>query len=547
MTTPTPTSGKFAWSTPLSWGAALLFVGFALRFFNYAEDDAFIPMRYALNFWHGDGWVMNPHERVEGCTSPLHLWYVTVLMRGAGPDGALLFSKFLGLAVGVGVLWQTRRLGRFLFPQALWTGDLAALMVGARPEFALSMINGLETGFAALLLTGGAAQWLGECRRGAQGRHGRSALLFLGAALARPELALGFPVLMAVCLARQRTRAEARPLVLYAAVLCSLELLRLRFYGDVLPNTFYAKELPPAQAWPWGMEYITTFALLDSPWMGLGVLGLGLWALHKNGGAGGWAVPILLGMHALFLLRCGGDWMMDGRFVIVIWPLMAALAAGAAGYVWRTAAARRFQRKRVYALTGAGALTALFAWGFAGAFANRAQGIAATLGLRDVRYALAPHPPLQAWMTGNPDGRLAVGRWIQQHALPGQSVLYSEMGMATLQNPFVRFVDIRGLTDRRIARMRGGFRDRGGSQGERTWQDSGRPLGRYVRERRPEWVVLLWDVYQHNKVGADRATDQYVPTGTFPVTVGACTLTVATWRRRDIVEGRGAAQEPQTR
>lgn len=529
------TPRQIPWASLVFWGAALLFVGYALRFFNYAEDDAFIPMRYARNFWHGDGWVMNPHERVEGCTSPLHLWYVTALMGWAGPDRALLFSKFLGLGVGVGVLWQTRRLGRLLWPGAVLAGDLAALLVGARPEFALSMINGLETGFATLLLTGAVAQWLRECRCDDHAGHGRSAFLFLGAALARPELTPAFPVLMAArLLARQGGRAGARPFALYTAALCLLETARLLFYGDVLPNTFYAKQLPPVQGWEWGLGYIATFALPGSLWLTLGVFVGGLWALRRHGGAGGWAVPTLLGMHTLFLLRCGGDWMMDGRFVMVVWPLAATLGAGAAWLAWHAVGTQGVRGKHGLAVAGGCALTACFAWTFANEMAGRAQFLVTVPGLQNVRYALAPHAPLQGWMSGNADGRLAVGRWIAGHAQPGQSVLYSEMGMATLQNPSVSFIDIRGLTDRKIARMRGYFRDRGGVQAERSWQDTSGPLGQYVRQRRPEWVVLLWDVYEPNEAGADRATGQYVPTGTFPVTLGGRVLTVATWRRRDV-------------
>ena len=35
--------------------SAVIFLGYAYCFFNSVEDDTFIPMRYALNFWHGFG------------------------------------------------------------------------------------------------------------------------------------------------------------------------------------------------------------------------------------------------------------------------------------------------------------------------------------------------------------------------------------------------------------------------------------------------------------------------------------------------------------
>jgi len=177
--------------------SALCFFGFAFRFFNYAEDDAFIPMRYAMNFWHGNGWVMNPGERVEGCTSPLQLALVTLVIRCAAPDTALLLSKVFGLALGLAVLWQAQRLTRALFPAAPWLCALVPLLIAIRPDFAASMINGLETGLATLLVTGGMAAFVRASREDSAVWQRRAAFWFLGAALARPELSLTFPLLLA--------------------------------------------------------------------------------------------------------------------------------------------------------------------------------------------------------------------------------------------------------------------------------------------------------------------------------------------------------------
>ena len=80
--------------------AIVVFIVLALRFFNYTEDDVFIPMRYALNFWRGHGWVMNSGERVNGCTSPAQLWYLTLLLRFVSPNVAVVISKYVGLAPG---------------------------------------------------------------------------------------------------------------------------------------------------------------------------------------------------------------------------------------------------------------------------------------------------------------------------------------------------------------------------------------------------------------------------------------------------------------
>lgn len=60
------------------------------------------------------------------------------------------------------------------------------------------------------------------------------------------------------------------------------------------------------------------------------------------------------------------------------------------------------------------------------------------------------------------------------------------------------------------------------------------PLGRYLHGRRPEWVALVWDVYQGDLNGAGNSSDLYVPAGLFPIYCDGRWLTVATWQRRDI-------------
>ena len=108
------------------------------------------------------------------------------------------------------------------------------------------------------------------------------------------------------------------------------------------------------------------------------------------------------------------------------------------------------------------------------------------------------------------------------------------MGLATVTNPEVRFLDIRGLTDSTIAHITYCPREINGVQGERLWMVKAQPLGRYLRSRRPEWVALIWDVYRSDLDGAKESNDLYVSAGIFPIYCDGRRLTVATWRRRDI-------------
>ena len=516
--------------------AVALFVATVCRLFNNVEDDAFIPMRYGLNFWRGAGWVMNPGEHVEGCTSPLHLVLVTFLLRFCSPDQTLWAEKLLGLAIGIAVLVLTWRIGRPLL-SSRWVAGVIPLLIASRPEFAISMTNGLETGLATLLVTAGAAALL-TARRGEGADLRPSAWLFLGAALARPELALTFPLLFLLLMPRGGPRRRGwAALACYCLPLLLCLGLRWLYYGAWVPNTYWAKHLPADIAFAMGLHYLEYFDLFGIPWLSLFFYGLGCFVLVRRQGPARIVLPVVIGLHLLFLLRSGGDWMVDGRFYVIMLPLCAVLWGMALDSLWRLAVRAppgAGAGHRVAAPLLAGTLVAGLAAALGGVSAHNAARLSILAGMHSLTASLGPHAPLEEWRCGNHEGRLAVGRWVAAHARPGQTVLSSEMGLATVTNPAVRFLDIRGLTDSEIARMAGCPREINGIQGERLWMADTQPLGRYLHGRHPEWVALIWDVYQSNLIGVENSNDLYVPAGVFPIYCDGRWLRVATWRRRDI-------------
>ena len=516
--------------------AVALFVGTVCRLFNNVEDDAFIPMRYGLNFWRGAGWVMNPGEHVEGCTSPLHLVLVTSLLRFCSPGQTLWAQKILGIGIGAAVLVLTWRIGRHLLPRR-WVAGVIPLLIASRPEFALSMTNGLETGLATLLVTEGVAALL-TAGRGEDVDLRPSAWLFLGAALARPELALTFPLLFLLLMPRGGPRREGWvALACYCLPLLLGLGLRWLYYGALVPNTYWAKHLPPDIAFAMGLHYLEYFDLFGIPWLSLFFYGIGCLVLVRRQGPERIVLPVVIGLHLLFLLRSGGDWMVDGRFYVIMLPLCAVLWGVALDFLWRLAVrapAGAGAGHRVAAPLLAGILAAGLAAELGGVSEHSAARLASLAGMHSLTASLRTHAPLEEWRCGNHEGRLAVGRWVAAHARPGQTVLSSEMGLATVTNPTVRFLDIRGLTDSKIARMSDCPREINGIQGERLWMADTQPLGRYLHGRRPEWVALVWNVYRGDLNGAGNSSDLYVPAGLFPIYCDGRWLTVATWRRRDI-------------
>jgi arabinofuranosyltransferase len=337
----------------------VLFVAMALGVHQLAFlcDDAFIHFRYVANLHDGHGLVWNraPFAPVDGCTGfawPILLW-ATWQWTGIEPPVAAnwLSAGFGGLQfllLVVAVLRLRRRDGER-------AGDAVALLalaviVGNR-SFLQWMTGGLDTAlynlcFLAWTLLAFAprpftTRWL--------------ALWSMGAALgavARPEGTL--PVAATIAAAgwmvlRQRIsrRSFVVGLLPLTAVVVTMVARRV-YYGDWLPNTFYAKVV---ESWPEaGWRYGACFALEHGTWFvaGLAVLWLGiehlrqpsfLWRCLVDRSPAVLAVTACLAHVAYYVLRVGGDhfeYRVFSQFVPLAVLATAAMALRLAYGRWLT-------------------------------------------------------------------------------------------------------------------------------------------------------------------------------------------------------------------
>jgi hypothetical protein len=512
---------------------AVIFLAYVLHFFNYVEDDAFIPCRYAIQFLHGNGWVMNPGEHVEGYTSPLQLWYLTLLLRFLSPDGAIFAAKAVGFLLGLAVLAQTWAIVACIYPgvRRRWLSDVAVLLVALRPEFALSMTNVLETGFATWLLAGGVLRLLREDRDPTDppaALYSRmvTALWFAGAGLARPELIPVFPLLTALQVYRKRstTAATAPALTAWAIPVAALLLFRWSFYHDLLPNTYYAKQSGFFEAFFLGWAYLVQYALPLALPFGMVAGPFALVALRRTGRHRG-IFFALAGYVALFVLTSGGTWSMDGRFINPILPLLAA--SWVAPLVMFQERSGKPMSRIVSMLRRRPVLAFVAAFVLMDALPRAAIIAGHGIYLHDLAFALQPAPPLTRWKCCAPGGRRRIGEWIAAHAKPGQLVAQSEMGVIPMMNPDIRFLDFRGLTDRTIAHMGACPHSFVGVNGA-SWSHGDGPLWAYLQQRRPDWIVSF-----DGGVDSDGLVNGvYAPSGSFSIDGDTNdTWYVETWKR----------------
>ncbi len=243
----------------------------------FLTDDAFIAFRYVSNSQLGHGYTWNPPPflPVEGYTSFLWVWLLDTIWSLTGlepPATANPLALLCSLGTMLLTLGATARLwlrGRQAAPLALIAALTVALLV-SNTSFLTWASSGLETALFDLLVLAWvlALPIMGPRRGGLLAAATLAALL----ELCRPDGLLFAAATLLAPLAiawasRQRLRSLGRaalgllPLLAVPAHL----LWRHGFYGEWLPNTYYAKVVEP---WPEaGGRYLLSFVMEHALWL----------------------------------------------------------------------------------------------------------------------------------------------------------------------------------------------------------------------------------------------------------------------------------------
>ena len=324
-------------------------------------DDAFISFRYARNLLEGHGLVFNPGEYVEGYTNFLWVLELAALWGGLGipPERA---APWLSVVCTVGVVaalgvW----LARLPLLRHRWlVAWMAFGLLCSSATFAVwTSGGGLETRQFTLFIVGAVvclSLWRSE-------RWGlaAAALSLALAAWTRPEglltglVCIGWFAVQSMADAG-RPRPDWRRLAWLAApfvvLVAAHYLFRYAYYGEWLPNTYYAKHVRP-----WyesGFRYLWAAALETGLYLLLPLAAVAArkrWQAYRDGS---FALPLLLmGVHMFYVMRIGGDHF-EYRPLDFYWPLLAFPAAVGIVHLGSRLAAGRW-RSRLPGLGGMGA------------------------------------------------------------------------------------------------------------------------------------------------------------------------------------------------
>lgn len=412
----------------------------ALAWHNrFVQDDAFISFRYSQNFVEGHGLVWNVGERVEGYTN--FLWVLLVsgaLYLGIEPVG---FTYVVGIICFILSLIFAFKIAEMLLRSKDWA-LLAVILLGTNYSFSSYATGGLETQlqtclFAAtiwLLLAGmEAGEWTIR-------RLTAISVLLSAAILTRPDsVLLAAVVLPTIAFHLWRSRAEkakkAATLGLPLLIIVGSWLAwKVSYYGDILPNTFYAKVSSVAD-YKLGLRYLYLF--LFSYWLfpfALTVPAAIIRGLRKPNAK----ALILASMTALWLLyvvKVGGDFM-EFRMFVPVMPFIVVLM------IWSVLILTRWKLVHV-------GMVLLLVMGSMAHARHSAEGACSTLGLCHVETIpiLSSHlcDPLENWV--------GIGKALGEAFGDGSDVTVAVVPAGAI--PYysrMKCIDMIGLNDKWIAR-----------------------------------------------------------------------------------------------
>jgi len=306
----------------LGLAVAALYAVNVERYF-FLADDAFISFRYAANLAAGHGAVWNPGEYVEGYTN--FLWVLILaagIWLGMAPE---VLSPTLGIVCGAGVLillgrFSAQRLGS-LHP-LVW---LPLFTLALSRSFTAWSSGGLATQLFTLLILAAQIRFIRERSQQTEPIW-ISSLLFALATLTRPVGGLFTLVAGLFFLSRViRAKASLRELCIWvlpwALLVGSHFVFRHSYYGEWLPNTFYAKVngFWPDQAWHYFSIFQTDYKIgYYVPLIFLGLIrSRGLTHLYL-------CTSVLV--YCAYLFSIGGG-RFEFRFLVVVLPALYWLIA----------------------------------------------------------------------------------------------------------------------------------------------------------------------------------------------------------------------------
>jgi arabinofuranosyltransferase len=407
----------------------LIYLGHALFYWDWVEDDAFISLRYAQNFAEGSGLVFNPGETVEGYSNLAWVLYAALAIKmNLDP---LLVLKMTAILAGLLTLVLSWRAVGLLLPAAGMSALAAPLFLALGPMLPRHATTGLETvPFAALIVAGFVAS----------NKKPNSAgflLILVLLVFMRPE-GLVFALLFLFWRHVGSGQGQRSSRLMWGefsallVVVAAMLVWKWIYYGNPLPNTFYAKMTGEGRAFVDGFNYSLDFLRENG-----GAVLVGLYLanlLNPKIPRALLLASALVVVQAGIVIAAGGDWMHFYRFFVPVLPVIATGCAAGLGIILQM---NHQTRKWPLLVVLVGTLAAAYVNIYK---VERATG-------REV----VSHVKAGTYLT---DGYRQTAQWIVDNTPVGSSVALCDIGLVgyVSERPIV---DMFGLIDPHISHLDG--------------------------------------------------------------------------------------------
>lgn len=447
-------SGEHRWPTPTILLFLCLIAGFLYlcHLLEVKQDDAYISYRYAANFLNGNGLVFNIGERIEGYTNFLWVILISLINLITGVKFELI-TGVLGLACGVSLFGLLFLLIATHYQKGEWLCFLSgSLLLLASPALPYWSTSGMESAAFALATLGAL---LAEYRK-----PSLTPWLLAIATLLRPDGVVPLAAILLYRLYRDR-RFPWNLLLIYGVLLFPYALFKLMYYGELLPNSFYAKSGVGLEYIVSGLEYIwfycTTAGLYGLVFLIPIAAAPFLWRRYS-------LLYIFVAVYLLYIVWIGGDVLKVYRFFV---PLLASLSIlfGLGSIALAERAVRRWNWNEKLAMP----LTAVLLLVISGLSFYRGYGHTVTY--RHLEKALVGKMEYASMM-------------LRRYMGTDFTIAASTIGMLGYALPGHRVIDMLGLTDRHIARNPEHIP---GLQS--TWKER-RFNSRYLLEQSPDFIFF---------------------------------------------------------
>ena len=305
----------------------VVFLSFSLYFFTWFVDDLYIYFRYVNNFINGKGIVYNTGEYVEGFSS--FIWFLILSVLGFVKLPLEASSKIASLVFAVLALLVIYRISKELIP-GIWS-LFPVLMTAINLPFVLWSVSGFEISFYSLMLL----LCYYKIIKIKNNRFDIVSLILILAVISftRPEgFIFSFAFLIALFFFTKGLRKVFFiTLSAYLFLLIGFLLFRFFYFGELLPNTYFAKlgygifGYNEIRIYRFGIIYIMKFFLYN-PHFAILLLYFVFRIKHWEEKNSTLLLLSLILVQFAFVVYTGGEWMEQYRFIVCVIPFISLLS-----------------------------------------------------------------------------------------------------------------------------------------------------------------------------------------------------------------------------